>query len=281
MPFCKNQVAAGRAFAVSLLCAVCLVAAASAQASSLPTLSITVTKSSVTVAGTVESGAVNVVTTATGLKEGAATLFLMKPGVTPAEVEDALRHGAGKDPNVASKYGTLVCDGEATPGHPAEAQTILQPGQYLVIAGPGNAPPSLKQTFTVTAAAAPVALPKPQATIRAIEFGFRGPSVLHDGELVRFENAGFLVHMDAAFPVKSKKAATKAIAALRSGNEKTLERLIAGTPVPFTGPLSHEAFQQETITAKPGWYVQLCFMETQDGRDHTRLGMERIIKITK
>jgi len=45
--------------------------------------------------------------------------------------------------------------------------------------------------------------------------------------------------------------------------------------------VSHEAFQQETITAKPGWYVQACFMETQDGRDHTRLGMERIIKITK
>ncbi len=39
--------------------------------------------------------------------------------------------------------------------------------------------------------------------------------------------------------------------------------------------------QEETITAKPGIYVQVCFMQTQDGRDHTRLGMERIIKITK
>jgi len=27
--------------------------------------------------------------------------------------------------------------------------------------------------------------------------------------------------------------------------------------------------------------VQVCFMETQDGRDHTRLGMERIIRIVK
>ena len=45
--------------------------------------------------------------------------------------------------------------------------------------------------------------------------------------------------------------------------------------------MSNEAFQQETITAKPGWYVQACFMETQDKRDHTRLGMERIIRITK
>ncbi|HME05212.1 MAG TPA: hypothetical protein VKG38_19470 [Solirubrobacteraceae bacterium] len=32
---------------------------------------------------------------------------------------------------------------------------------------------------------------------------------------------------------------------------------------------------------QPGWYVEACFMETQDGRDHTLLGMERIIRITK
>ena len=45
--------------------------------------------------------------------------------------------------------------------------------------------------------------------------------------------------------------------------------------------MSHEALMQETITAKPGIDVQVRFMQTQDGRDHTRLGMERIIKITK
>jgi len=51
--------------------------------------------------------------------------------------------------------------------------------------------------------------------------------------------------------------------------------------ITFAPSISHEAFEQETITAKPGWYVQACFMETQDGRDHTRLGMERIIRIVK
>jgi hypothetical protein len=54
---------------------------------------------------------------------------------------------------------------------------------------------------------------------------------LHDGELVRFENEGFLV--------------------------------------------------QETITAKPGIYVEVCFMDVQDARSHSQLGMERIIKIVK
>ena len=81
--------------------------------------------------------------------------------------------------------------------------------------------------------------------------------------------------------MKSKKAARQVVKGLFTGHEKGLEKLVAGPPASFAGPLSSGAFQQETITAKPGWYVQVCFMPTQDGRPHTRLGMERIIKIVK
>ena len=63
-------------------------------------------------------------------------------------------------------------------------------------------------------------LPKPEATVRSIEFGLRGPKTLHDGELVAFANKGFLVHMDVAFPVKSMKSAKVAVNDLRAGNEK-------------------------------------------------------------
>jgi hypothetical protein len=124
-------------------------------------------------------------------------------------------------------------------------------------------------------------LPTPAATIRAIDFAFRGPSTLKDGELVGFENEGFVVHMDIAFPVKNLKAAKKAVKALLAGNERAVGKLIAGPPVTFTGPVSNGAYQQETITAKPGIYVEACFMNAQDGHSHTVLGMERIIKITK
>jgi hypothetical protein len=270
-------------FVVSLTAVVSLLVAASAQASSLPTLTLTLTKSSITVAGSTQSGGVNIVTTATGVKEATAILFLLNPGVTFEDVENAKKSmgSAGKDPNVTSKYGSIVYSSEASPGHSREAQTYLQPGQYVaLIPGEGKGA-TAHATFTVTAAASPVALPTPQATIRSIEFGFRGPSTLHDGELVRFENEGFLVHMDIAFPAKSKNAAKRIVKALLAGKEKGLEKLVAGEPIDFAPPISHGAFEQETITAKPGWYVQACFMETQDGRDHTRLGMERIIRITK
>ena len=81
--------------------------------------------------------------------------------------------------------------------------------------------PALRDTFTLAAGgAAALALPAPQATERTIEFGFKGPKTLHDGELVRFENEGFVVHMDIAFPVKNMKAAKKAVKLLRQATKR-------------------------------------------------------------
>ncbi len=261
----------------------CLIAAGSAQAAStLPTFSAAVTPTSITLGAAPQSGAVNVITTATGkVKEGTVILFLLKPGVSVGEVESFLAEKKrAKDPNYADKFGSLVLDEEVSAGATNEAQTYLQPGQYLALASPNEGPPTIHTAFTVAASKAPVALPAPEATIRSIEFGFRGPSTIHDGELVRFENEGFLVHMDVAARAKNMSGARKLLQALHSGNEKATSKLITGF-AGFAGPLSTGAFQQETITAKPGVYVQVCFMQTQDGRDHALLGMERIIRITK
>jgi hypothetical protein len=269
--------------ASALLAAGGTIATGSAAASSaLPTLTLSITKSSIAVSGTTQSGGVNVVSTATGVKEASVILVLLKPGATFEETEAAIQKAHG-DINVVDKYGSLVFDAEVTPGQSSEAQTYLQPGHYVAVVpgGEGQKGSKAHALFTVTAAASPAALPAPQATIRSIEFGFRGPSTLHDGELVRFENEGFLVHMDVAAPVKNMKAAKQAVKDLLAGKEKAVGKLISGPPAGFAGPLSHEAFQQETITAKPGIYVEVCFMDTQDGRSHSRLGMERIIHIVK
>jgi hypothetical protein len=259
-----------------------IVADSAAAASTLPTLTVAINASSITVGGTPQSGAVNVVTTATGVKESSSVLFLLKPGVSIAEFDAfLLTKKAGKDPNSADKYGTIVFDDEATPGKGSEAQTDLQPGQYVALGTVGEDSSKWpRASFTVAAAASPVALPAPQATIRSIDFGFRGPSTLHDGELVRFENEGYLVHMDVAAQVKSEKNAKKLVKDFLVGNEKATEKLVTGF-AGFQSPVSSGAFQQETITAKPGIYVQVCFMTTQDGRSHALLGMERIIKIVK
>ena len=69
-------------------------------------------------------------------------------------------------------------DAKPTAGKTNEAQTYLQPGSYVALGGAGEGGPKVKQPFTVTASASPAALPAPQATVRSIEFGFRGPSTL-------------------------------------------------------------------------------------------------------
>ena len=267
---------------VALALAAACLPAASATATTLPTLSIAVSPSAASVSGALESGAVNIVTSDTGVKEANVILFALKPSVSVAEAETFIKEGKVKhDPNNTAKIGSIVADVEANAGQKSEAQTELQAGHYLVLVAAGEGEAALRTNFVVTAAKAPVALPAPEATIRSIEFGFRGPTTIHDGELVRFENEGFLVHMDIAAPVKNMKAARQLVKDLKSGNQRAAGKLIVGPPAGFAGPLSTRAYQQETITAKPGIYVQVCFMQTQDGRDHALLGMERIIKIKK
>jgi len=270
-----------RAF-IALAAGACgLVFAASAQAATLPTLTVAVTPTSASVGGALESGGVNVKTTDTGLKEGIVIVIALRPGVTLAEAEGFAKSKKVQDPNNINELGSIVFDAEVNPGAPNEVQTELKPGTYLLLSGTGEAEPTVKTHFTVAASKAPAALPAPGATVRAIDFNFRGPSVLHVGELVRFEDEGFLVHMQIAFPVKNVKSARKAVKFLREGKERQIRKLVVGPPVSFQGPVSHGAFQQQTITAKPGVYVLVCFMETQDKRDHARLGMERIIQIAK
>jgi hypothetical protein len=256
---------------------------ASAQAATLPTISATVSPTTITISGALQSGAVNIASTATGGKEPDVVFVRLNPGVSVNEVFAFLAtNKASKDPNTIAKFGSIVFDVEAGRGKPAEAQTILAAGQYIALNAEGEQSAKwARASFAIAAAPAPAVLPAAQATEKTIEYGFRGPSVLHVGEVVRFENEGYLVHMDLGLAVKSKKAALKVAKGLLSGNEKGLEKLASGPPASFAGPLSSEAFQQEVITAKPGWYVQVCFMPTQDGRPHTLLGMERIIKIVK
>jgi hypothetical protein len=261
---------------------ICAFAAVPAQAATLPTVNATVSPTSITLAGALQSGAVNVVSTATGGKEPAVVLVKLNPGVTAAETFAFLdTNAASKDPNTVAKYGSIVFDVEA--GKTAtEAQTILAPGQYVALNAEGEKSSKWpRSSFAVADSPTPAVLPAAQATEKTIEFGFKGPAVLKVGEVVRFENEGYLVHMDLGFPAKSRNAAKQVVKGLFTGHEKGLEKLVAGPPASFAGPLSSGAFQQETITAKPGWYVQVCFMPTQDGRPHTRLGMERIIKIVK
>jgi hypothetical protein len=256
-------------------------ATAGPSSPSLPTLSIAINGPSLTVGGTRQSGAVNVVTTVGRHQHTEPVLVQLNPGeptsvFARASAAVAAHNG---DLNYVDPYGSIVFDVTADHGT-SSAQTTLRPGNYIVVDLAAHSPNPPHATFTITQAAHPAALPKPDATITAIDFAFRGSIQLHDGELVRFENHGFVMHQIQGIGVRNRSAAKRLTALLRAGNDTKAPRLGISFPE-FAGPLSPRAYQQELITQTPGTYVLACIMRTQDGREQTQLGMERTIQIVR
>jgi hypothetical protein len=251
-----------------------------AASSGLPTLTLTLNGRAIGVSGSLESGAVNVVSNVS-VKHTEPVLIRLNPGVTASAIAQAsaaiaAHHG---DLNYLDPYGSIVFDVSADKGS-TSAQTTLQPGNYLADDLSSSSPNPPHATFVIGYSARPRVLPVPGATISAIDFAFRGPSRLRDGELVRFQNSGFLVHPVQGIGVRNATDATRLTALLRAANDKQAPKLGVSFPE-FAGPLSPGGVQQELITERPGIYVLASILRTQDGREQTQLGMERTIRIVK
>jgi len=252
----------------------------SAASSGLPTLTLALNGRSIDVSGALQSGAVNVISSVS-VKHTEPILFRLNPGVpfpafAQAGAAVSAHHG---DLNYLDPYGSIVFDVSADKGT-TSAQTTLQPGNYLAVDLSSSNPNPPHATFVIAQAPQPRSLPRPGATISAIDFAFRGPSRLHDGELVRFQNSGFLIHPIQGIGVKNAQTARRLTALLRAANDKEAPKLGISFPE-FAGPLSPGGVQQELINERPGIYVLACILRTQDGREQTQLGMERTIRIVR
>jgi hypothetical protein len=250
-----------------------------APATSLPRINVAMNGKKITVSGALQSGGVRIVSTVTREPQGDPIFVRLDPGVTLAQFFALLHSGAASDPNNLDGTAAIVTDAQANKGT-SRIQANLKAGQYVAFdTVRSNAAKWPFTTFKIATAKHPAVLPRPAATIAAIEFGFRGPGTLHRGDLVRFANHGFLVHMIVFATASSHRNARKIARYLHEGRQGKARHLATGTGT-FAGPLSHGAHQQLVVHHR-GWYVLACFMETQDGRDHTRLGMERVIHIVR
>jgi hypothetical protein len=257
--------------------------AAGAAGDSLPTLNIALTGTTgVSVSGSEVSGAVNVVSTFSGKAPSGPNsngptwgLVRLNPGVSIQQAVTAVASHHG-DPNALTGLASLFADNAAG----APTQTVLTPGDYAALNLTGNGNPGIAP-FTVTQSSSPAALPQPAATQTAIEFNFKGPKVLHNGTLVRAQNGGYLVHMIIGIGVKNAATGRQVMALLRAGKDGKAQKLANRNFLALAGPLSPGGMQQEVLHAKPGYYVEVCFMDTQDHREHTQVGMERLIRVVK
>lgn len=245
------------------------------HSTALPVITVKMNGKKITVGGALQSGGVRVVSTVTGEPAGGPTFVRLNPGVTPAQLFKA----AQGDPNNIALIASIVFSPQANKGT-SSAQVSLRPGNYVALdlASSSSTPPFT--TFKITKAPSPAKLPAPKATMSSIEFSFRGPGTLHNGDLVRFGNHGFVVHMIVAARGASLAGAQKIAKLLKEGKNGQAQHLATGFTA-FFNILTHGAFQQQVVNVRPGFWVLACFMDTQDGREHTRLGMERVIHITK
>jgi hypothetical protein len=275
----KRRALVSIALSMVAVCAgMALLAASSVAAGSLPTLTLAVTKNAIKVGGSLTSGAVNIAATVTGEPEDNPGMVLLKPGVTPAEFGKVVSKLNQNDFDAIDAYATIVYDAQnAVEGKTTDTEAVMPPGTYVALNN-GNG----YTVFTIHPSTSPASLPKPGGTVTAIDFRFRGADTLRDGELVRLQNDGYLIHMFIFAQVKSTADATKAEALLLKGKAKEATKLYGtGLTGTFAGPLSHGVMQQEVITEPPGVYVIACAMTAEDGIPHFEIGMFRTIHIVK
>jgi hypothetical protein len=276
----KRWISLAAALVAAAACTAIVTAGSSAQSSGLPQLTLGMNGSSINVGGALQSGAVDVVSTTTNERQANPTLVRLNPGVTPEQLLAFVNSPASRQTDNVSRFGSIVFSAEADKGV-SHVQTTLQPGTYVAIDTTGDNPAKFPHTsFTISQASQPATLPTPKETIKGIDFGFRGPRTLHDGDPVRFENDGFVVHMIVATHARNKAAAAQIVKLLKAGKDRKVPKLAVGGAT-FQNPVSTGAVQQITVNAKPGYWVLECFMDTQDGREHTQLGMERIEHIVR
>ena len=245
------------------------------RGAALPVIRVAMNGKKITVSEALQSGGVNVVSTVTGEPAGAPTFIRLDPGVTVAQLLKA----AQGDPNNVALIASIVFSPPADKGT-SSAQVSLRPGNYVAVDLGSSSPAPPFTTFKITKSASPARLPAPEAAMSSIEFSFRGPGTLHNGDLVRFGNDGFLVHMIVAVRGASLAGAQKIAKLLKEGKNGQAQRLATGFTT-FVNVLTHGAFEQQVVSVRPGFWVLACFFDTQDHREHTTLGMERVIHITK
>lgn len=167
-------------------------------------------------------------------------------------------------------FNTIAPPGTST------AQTTLQPGLYVALDTSAGRPPFPLAVFTIAQAPAPAMLPPASATQTAIDLPFRGPNTV-----VRARNEGWLVHMITGIGVPYAATGKAVMALLRAGKDRQAQRLETHASFALALPISHGAVQQQVLKTDPGFYIEVCPMSTQDGRDHTQLGMLRLIRVVK
>jgi hypothetical protein len=232
--------------------------------SSVPTVAVSVSGSNVVLdpSGSIGAGP----TRFTFDGRGEFNLVTLRAGVTLAELRRSL-----SNPRSVKALGQVFVEATTSPGRPVTVD-LRANTTYVAVAMAGR-----RQALTTFTTGGPngVTAPRPDARIRMIDYGFKGPKTLPRKGRIRFDNAGTALHFAIAFPLRKGVSKRKIGRAFRGTNERALGRVVAGDPVDLQGLISPgSANANEVSFPRRGRYEMVCFFA-----EHNRLGMFRTIRV--
>jgi hypothetical protein len=196
---------------------------------------------------------------------GELTLATLRAGVTVDQLRQTLSR------NEEAALGQVFLEAAVLPDR---AVTVdLRPNTTYVAAAIAGRSQAIT-TFT-TGAPSGARAPTPDARIRMVDYGFRGPTTLPRNGRIRVQNNGTTLHFALAFPLRPGVSGGQVRRAFRGTNERAIGRIVAGEPVDVQGLISQGSTNDNEVRfARPGRYAMVCFFG-----EHNRLGMYRVYRV--
>jgi hypothetical protein len=239
-----------------------LVTLAAAQ-TPVPTVAVTGTFGSITLEPSGPIGAGPTRFTYSG--RGEFNLATLRPGVTLDQLRGTLSR------NQEAALSLVFLEATVEPGRSLTVD--LRPDTtYVAVAGAGR---SAALTSFTTGAPTGARAPRPDARIRMVDYGFRGPNTLPRNGSIRVQNDGTTFHFALALPLRPGVADRQVRRAFRGGNDRRIGRLVGGPPVTVQGTISQGTTNDNEVRfPRRGRYAMVCFFG-----EHNRLGMYRVYRV--
>jgi hypothetical protein len=232
--------------------------------SSVPTVAVSVSGSNVVLDPSGPIGAGPTRFTFDG--RGEFNLATLRAGVSVDQLRQSL-----SNPRSVKALGQVFIEAAVAPGRPVTVD--LRPNTtYVAVVIAGR-----RQAFTTFTTGGPngASAPRPDARIRMVDYGFRGPKTLPRSGRIRVENAGTTLHFAIAFPLRPGVTGRQVNRAFRGTNERALGRVVAGEPVDVQGLISQGSTNDNEVSfGRRGRYAMVCFFS-----EHNRLGMFRVYRV--
>lgn len=243
-----------------------------------PTVTITANPRSLALRGAeaIQAGPTRFDVRRSNRRDHDVAIAALRPGRTVAEFERVLRRV--RNPDVLFELVTV--DGGvgllATRSRGAVTFALKPNTSYVVIDTASENPRRWPLTsFTVGAATGTAVAPRPDATVRMVDFRFRGASTLPRSGTVQFQNRGRAPHFAIAFPLRRGADSDGAERAIRRNQESRFNRFVAGPPSePQTLVTTRATNDNELRFDRPGRYLLVCFFN-----GHNQRGMYKTVRV--